>query len=292
MWEEKEIITIDHNQDATGKTYFAIHWFEARLKQVNSELDQLYSQFRLSEALKTLYTLIWDDFCSWYLEWVKPAYGTNHIDSLVLARTKGFFEELMKMLHPFMPFITEEIFHELSPRENGEDICIAIYGSKFISMADETIPFLAYGMLLQECITGIRDARNKAQLKPRDEAELFVQTETPEAYEFIGEILSRQVNATAMVLTNESIPQSIPAVAGKEKFFIRTAVPMDTGNQEEELKKELEYLKGFLISVEKKLENEKFVQHAKAEVVDIERKKKADAESKIRMIEESLTNLH
>jgi valyl-tRNA synthetase len=100
------------------------------------------------------------------------------------------------------------------------------------------------------------------------------------------------VNATALSITHESIPNSIPAVAGKEKFYILTAEPMDTGSQKEELQKELEYLKGFLLSVEKKLSNEKFVQNAKAEVVDIERRKKADAESKIRMIEESLTNLH
>ncbi len=292
MWEEKGILMIDYNEDAYHKSYFAIHWFEARLAQVNEELEQLYSQFRLSEALKTLYTLIWDDFCSWYLEWVKPPYGADHIDNMIISRTIEFFEELMKMLHPFMPFITEEIYHELSPRDEGDDICIAQYENRPYTMADSNIPFLAYGKLLQESITGIRDARNKAQLKPRDSAELFVQTETPDAYEYIGNILIKQVNASALSITNESIHQSIPAVAGKEKFYILTAIPMDTGSQKEELQKELEYLKGFLVSVEKKLSNEKFVQNAKAEVVEIERKKKADAESKIRMIEESLTNLH
>ncbi len=292
MWEEKKILTADYSAEAYQKSYFAIHWFEARLKQVNEELDILYSQFRLSEALKTLYTLIWDDFCSWYLEWVKPPFGEDMIDNLVITRTKEFFEELMKMLHPFMPFITEEIYHELSPRAEGDDICIARFGMNFISMADENIAFLEYGRLLQESITGIRDARNKAQLKPRDEVQLFVQTQIPEAYEYTGSILMKQVNATALNITTETIPSSIPAVAGKEKFFILTAKPMDTGNQKEELQKELDYLKGFLLSVEKKLSNEKFVQNAKAEVVDIERKKKADAESKIRMIQESLANLN
>ena len=291
MWEEKQIIHADIGQGSYQKNYFAIHWFEARLAQVNTELDQLYSQFRLSEALKTLYTLIWDDFCSWYLEWVKPPYGSDHIDSVVITRTKDFFEELMKMLHPFMPFITEEIYHELSPRKDGEDICIARYGFLSPSMSDGNIPFLIYGKLLQESITGVRDARNKANLKPRDAVELFVQTETPVAYHYTGSILMKQVNATALSITKESIPNSIPAVAGKEKFYILTAEPMDTGSQKEELQKELEYLKGFLLSVEKKLSNEKFVQNAKADVVDIERRKKADAESKIRMIEESLTNL-
>ena len=288
MWGDKNIETVYHNEEHYHKAYFAIHWFEARLAQVNAELDLLYSQFRLSEALKTLYTLIWDDFCSWYLEWVKPVYGSESMDSMVISRTRDFFDELMKMLHPFMPFITEEIYHQLSEREVGDDICIAQYSDGLISMGTSKIPFLEYGQLLQETITGVRDARNKAQLKPRDAVELYVQTEQQEAYNYIGEILMKQVNASALNMTNETLPNTIPVVAGKEKFYILTSEPMDTGNQKEELKKELEYLKGFLISVEKKLSNERFVQNAKAEVVDIERKKKADAESKIRMIEESL----
>ena len=287
MWDDKQVVLIDYEKEYYYKAYFAIHWFEARLAQVNAELDQLYSQFRLSEALKTLYTLIWDDFCSWYLEWVKPVYGSELIDSMVTSRTQEFFEELMKMLHPFMPFVTEEIYHQLSERKDGDDICIAQYRDRF-SIGADNIPFLEYGQLLQETITSIRDARNKAQLKPRDTIELYVQTEQQEAYKYISEILIKQVNASELHITKETVPNTIPVVAGKEKFYILTSEPMDTGNQKEELKKELEYLKGFLISVEKKLSNERFVQNAKAEVVDIERKKKADAESKIRMIEESL----
>jgi len=289
MWDDKQVALIDYDKEYYYKAYFAIHWFEARLAQVNAELDQLYSQFRLSEALKTLYTLIWDDFCSWYLEWVKPVYGSESIDSAVTSRTQEFFEELMKMLHPFMPFVTEEIYHQLSERKDGDDICIAQYSDGF-SIGADNIPFLEYGQLLQETITSIRDARNKAQLKPRDTIELYVQTEQQEAYKYISEILIKQVNASALHITNETVPNTIPVVAGKDKFYILTSEPMDTGNQKEELKKELEYLKGFLISVEKKLSNERFVQNAKAEIVDIERKKKADAESKIRMIEESLGN--
>jgi valyl-tRNA synthetase len=119
-----------------------------------------------------------------------------------------------------------------------------------------------------------------------------VQTDTPEAYAQIGDILSKQVSATAIEITKDSVPQTIPAVAGKEKFFIRSATPMDTGNQKEELAKELEYLKGFLNSVEKKLGNERFVQNAKPEVVEIERKKKADAEKKIAMLQEALGALN
>ncbi len=290
MWEERKPVTTTYSTQQAEKAYFAIHWFDARLRQVKAELDQSYEQFRLSEALMTVYTLIWDDFCSWYLEWVKPPYGEETIDEKVLNATKGFFDELMKLLHPYMPFITEEIYHQLSARAEGDDICIARLESAAIQDADAGI--LANGKLLQASITGIRDARNKAQLKPKESVVLYVQTEAPAAYEVIGDILARQVNASSIELTDSTIAQAIPAVAGKETFYLLSSTPIDMGSQKEELMKELEYLRGFLLSVEKKLGNEKFVQNAKAEVVDIEKKKKADAEMKIRMIEESLTTLN
>ncbi|HLO81712.1 MAG TPA: valine--tRNA ligase [Chitinophagaceae bacterium] len=288
MWEERTPVTATNDQQGAASTYFAINWFEARLNQVKAELNQSFDQFRLSESLRTVYTLIWDDFCSWYLEWVKPPFGTETIDEKVISSTKKFFEELMILLHPFMPFITEEIYHELAQRKEGEDICIAQLTPA--AQADEAI--LKYGKLLQESITGIRDARNKAQLKPKETISLFVQSEIADSYDVIGEILIRQVNADSLQLTDKTVAEAIPAVAGKEKFYLVSSSPIDMESQKQELVRELEYLKGFLISVEKKLGNEKFVQNAKAEVVEIERKKKADAEMKIRMIEESLTNLN
>jgi valyl-tRNA synthetase len=288
MWEDRKPVSENYNEQEAAKAYFAINWFEARLNQVKAELNQSFDQFRLSESLRTVYMLIWDDFCSWYLEWVKPPFGTDTIDEKVITATKKYFEELMILLHPFMPFITEEIYHELAERNEGDDICIARLTPA--KQADESV--LSYGKLLQESITGIRDARNKAQLKPKEPISLFVQSEIADSYQVIGDILSKQVNALSLELTDKTIAEAIPAVAGKEKFYLVTSSPIDMGSQKQELMKELEYLKGFLISVEKKLSNEKFVQNAKAEVVDIERKKKADAEMKIRMIEESLTNLN
>ena len=288
MWEERKPISVNLAKEEADRAYFAIHWFDARLAQVKAELEVAYKQFRLSEALKTLYTLIWDDFCSWYLEWVKPAYGTEDIDAHILEKTKTYFEELMIMLHPFMPFITEEIYHALRERKAGDDICIAQL-QPGITTGDPSI--LQYGALLQECITAVRDAKNKAQLKPREEIGLYVQTEVSAAYQLIGDILAKQVSATSITVTTDAIPQSIPAMAGKEKFFITTATPLNTGLQKDELVKELDYLRGFLESVEKKLSNERFVQNAKPEVVDVERKKKADAEKKITMLQEALAAL-
>lgn len=289
MWEERKIVPSTLSEEDEQKAYFAINWFSARLRQVKAELELSFDQFRLSESLKTIYTLIWDDFCSWYLEWVKPAYGTETIDETIITYTKDFFEELMKLLHPFMPFITEEIYHELKERKIGDDICIAPLTKAESLSADGS--FLQAGKLLQSSITAIRDARNKANLKPKDSIRLFVQSDTPDAYNPIRDILCKQVNASSFALTKEQIASSIPAVAEKEKFYLVTETPMDTGAQKQELEKELNYLKGFLISVDKKLSNEKFVANAKPEVVDIERKKKADAEMKIKMIQESLTNL-
>ncbi|MFZ9662057.1 MAG: valine--tRNA ligase, partial [Chitinophagaceae bacterium] len=282
MWEEKR------EDRHTDDIPFAIEWFDAKLKTTAIELENLYKQFRLSDALKTIYSLIWDDFCSWYLEWVKPAYGQEKINGLIVDKTKLFFEELMKILHPYMPFITEEIYHQISEREIGNDICIAQLNSETYKINSS---ILEQGIILQEAITSIRDTRNKPQIKPKEQIELFIETDQKTTYDRIGDILAKQVNAKKLELTRTNIPGSIPSVAGKEKFYIVSESPMDTNNQKEELLKELEYLKGFLISVEKKLSNERFVQNAKPDVVEMERKKKADAEEKIVLIEQSLSTL-
>jgi valyl-tRNA synthetase len=291
MWEEKTIATPMYNTEASEKAYFAIAWFEARLQQVSIEIDQQYEQFKLSEVLKTLYTLVWDDFCSWYLEWVKPVYGSTEMDGTVISATKRFFESLMKLLHPFIPFITEEIYHQIEEKKAGDDICIALLQTTIGPLTPMQWSILAQGKLLQDAITAVRDTRNKAQLKMKETIELYVQSAEAAAYEIVGDILAKQVNAIHFSITTEAIPQTIPAVAGKEKFYIKTTTPMDTSNQKMELLRELEYLQGFLDSVNKKLSNERFVQNAKPEIVAAENQKKSDALDKIKMIEESLTTL-
>ncbi len=279
MWEGK----ID-NSNASGDSEFATSWFEHRLNEVRSEVDNLMKQFRLSEALKTIYSLIWDDFCSWYLEWVKPGFE-QPISAAVFNKTVNYFTELLQLLHPYMPFITEEIYHLLTNRE--DDVCVKQYAA--IGTADTAI--LEKGNLLKAAITAIRDARNKAQIKPKETVEVFIQSNEQPSYNNITELLGKQVNAKNVSFCNENMPQSINVVLGKDKLFIVTEAPLNTGNQKAELEKELEYLTGFLASVEKKLSNERFVQNAKAEVVALERKKKADAEEKIKVIQESLAAL-
>ena len=283
MWEGRKETTTDNGQQTTTQT-FATLWFENRLHEACADVDLLMKQFRLSEALKIIYSLIWDDFCSWYLEWVKPAFE-QPIDTAVYDKTIGFFTELMQLLHPFMPFVTEEIYHLLA--ERTDDICVKQYTVS--TTTDKEI--LQHGALLKEAITALRDVRNKQQIKPKETIALHIQTDNNVVFKSIEPLLAKQVNAKSISYTNEPVAGTITAVMGKDKFYIETEMPLNTEGQKEDLEKELQHLRGFLVSIEKKLGNEKFVQNAKAEVLALEQKKKADAETKIKVIQESLGTL-
>ncbi|HEX6170398.1 MAG TPA: valine--tRNA ligase [Chitinophagaceae bacterium] len=273
-------------QSSESKEDFAIKWFESRLNEVRSEIETLYKDFRLSEALKTIYSLIWDDFCSWYLEWVKPGFE-QPIEKEVYEKTVYFFEELMQLLHPFMPFVTEEIYHELKERKEVDDLTI----KQESKIGSQKSGILKQANLLKQVITALRDIRVKNQLKQKEEIKLHIQTAEQSTYNSFKTILGKQVNASQINFVNEAVNGSINTVVQKDKFFIETENELDTTAQKEQLIKDLEYQKGFLLSVEKKLSNERFVQNAKPEVVEVEKKKKADAEAKIKAIEESLQSL-
>ncbi|HET9824158.1 MAG TPA: valine--tRNA ligase, partial [Chitinophagaceae bacterium] len=187
---------------------FAVKWFENRLWEVRNEIEELYKDFRLSEILKTIYSLIWDDFCSWYLEWVKPVFARvtegepsvdEFIEADVFGKTVEFFEELMQLLHPFMPFISEEIYHQLKQRNKDDDLTI-----KRLSLAAQpTAAILKQGQLLKEAITALRDIRVKNQLKPKDEIELYVQSDSRNTYEAFKSILAKQVRASGITFVSE-----------------------------------------------------------------------------------------
>ena len=289
MWNALKLVKMWEGQQSEGQlqdaeSNFAVEWFENRLSQARTELDNQFKDFRLSEALKTVYSLIWDDFCSWYLEWVKPGFE-QPINKAVYEKTVEFFEQLMQLLHPFMPFVTEEIYHQL--RSQPDDLTVRqLVPVKIVDAA-----ILAEVSLLKEVISGIRDARNKNQLKPKETIKLHIQTENNTSYKKLEPVLTKQVNAETIDYTSNAVPNSITLVVQKDKFFIETTTVLDTSTQKEQLQKDLDYLKGFLASVDKKLSNERFVQNAKPEVIETERKKKADAEAKIKVIEESLQTL-
>jgi valyl-tRNA synthetase len=279
MWKDRQSSSSTESEAA-----FPVRWFAQRLNEVKNQLEKMYAEFRLSEALKTVYSLIWDDFCSWYLEWAKPGFE-QPIDPATYAATVDFFTELMQLLHPFMPFVTEEIYHQLEDRD--DDLCVRQF--QFSDDTDRTL--LQQGELLKQIISALRDARTKNNIKPKDPIQLSIQTANPAPYTAIMPLLQKQVNAEEVRFTTQGVPQSISLVVGTDKFYIETTQVLDTAAQKEQLQKDLDYQRGFLLAVEKKLGNERFVQNAKPEVVDIEKKKKADAEQKIQALEESLAAL-
>ena len=293
MWEERTIDygrqTTDDRQPDFGRSdllsvvsgQWPITWFENRLNEVRLEVNEMLNQFKLSEALKVIYSLIWDDFCSWYLEWVKPGFE-QPIDKIVYDKTVGFFTQLMELLHPFMPFVTEEIYHLLD--ERNDDLCVKVTLEN--SVTDSSI--LKEGALLKNIISGLRDMRNKNQIKPKEKIKLHIDTSENDVYKSIESILAKQVNSESITYVKDAVAGTITTVIGKDKFYIETEQPLNVASQQEDLEKELNHLKGFLISVEKKLGNEKFVANAKPEVLALEQKKKTDAEEKLRIIEESL----
>lgn len=285
LWE-KRLHEPEANTEAqdTESIQFAINWFASRLNEAKTEVEGLIKQFRLSEALKLIYSLIWDDFCSWYLEWVKPGF-TEKPDAQMVSTTIGYFEQLMELLHPYMPFITEEIYHLLKERAAGDDLCIKQHTAAATPSAD----LLAQGARLQQLITAIRDGRNKNRLKPKDVITLGIETAAQSAYQPITRILCKQVNAENISFTNIAPKASVTIVSENDKIYLESpALEQGGGAQKETLEKELDYQKGFLASVEKKLGNEKFISNAKPEIIAAEQKKKADALERIRVLEESL----
>ena len=261
----------------------AIKWFEQQLSATALEIDDLMSKYRISEALTAIYKLIRDDFSGWYLELIKPAYG-QPIDTKTLRKTEQFLETLLAQLHPFMPFITEELWQALKERQEGESLMVTLIPEA--GSVDNT--FLARFVQTQEIISAIRNIRTSKNLSPREELVLEV---APSYANDMDAVLMKLANLTEIRRSEEKSEGSISFVIGTDEF----AVPMaNLINAEEEIKKleeDLEYQKKFLLGVEKKLSNENFVARAPEQVIALERKKKADAESRIQTIEQSLKQL-
>ena len=262
----------------------ATEWFDAMLTKTATEVDDLFGKYRLSEALMAVYKLFWDEFSSWYLEMVKPAYG-QPIDKATYEKTLGFFDTLLKLLHPFMPFITEELWQHIYDRKEGESIMTQILN--VAGNYDETI--IAQFEAVKEVIGGIRTIRLQKNIAQKEALTL----------EVVGESPVSKYNAVIAKLCNLSAINAVAAKAeGAAAFMVGTteyAVPLgNLINVEEELKKleaDLKYQEGFLQSVLKKLSNEKFVSKAPANVIEMERKKQADAETKIAALKESIAAL-
>ncbi|QQR99342.1 MAG: valine--tRNA ligase [Sphingobacteriales bacterium] len=262
----------------------AFTWFENKLNQTIETTNKLYEQYRLSEVLTTLYSFIWDDFCSWYLEYVKPPFGEK-IDKNTYQKTIAYFEQLMKLMHPFMPFVTEEIYHLLN--ENNTDIIVATYPSAGNINEKE----IAKGEKAKQFIAAIRDVRNRNGLSPKHVIDVQVQCEDASFYKEYEAALVKLANINPIQFTSSEVANSVSQLIDKDKLYIITGIQVNTAEEKQKIEKEIEYYKGFIASIEKKLSNEKFVQNAKPEIIENERKKLEDGQSKLNTLEKSLTDL-
>lgn len=261
----------------------AIKWFKMQLDKTIAEVDDLFSKYRLSEAMMAIYKLFWDEFSSWYLEMIKPGYQ-QPVDNSTYLSTLGFFDALLRLLHPFMPFITEELWQAMEPRKEGESLMVALMPE--VAPVDNS--YLEAFEIVKEIVSGVRTIRLQKNIPNKDALSLQILGEHNDAF---NPVIVKMCNLSSIENTDEK-------AVGSVSFLVRTteyAVPLGNMiNVEEELaklKEELKYQQGFLISVQKKLSNESFVSKAPAKVLEMEQKKQADAESKIKSIEESIAAL-
>ena len=280
--------TTDESLKTGPESKVALQWFEAKLNAAITELDQLLESYRLSEALMLVYKLIWNDFCAWYLEAVKPAQD-QPVSREVYDTTFVFFEKLMKLLHPFMPFITEELWQQLQDRQEGESICIANW-PRAEKTDEEIIKNTAH---IFEVVTQIRNTRSSNGMSYKKSLDLLIQTNQTDRFEPFRELIGKMANIDKISFeTPAEEQQTLRFAVGTDTFFV--PVDADVVNVEEQkatLQKDLKYARGFLKSVEKKLANERFVQNAPEAVIAAERKKQTDTEAKIQSLEEALGQL-
>ncbi len=283
--DEKHVST---NENLENPNNQAITWFENRFNEALTEIEADFKQYRLSEALMATYKLVWDDFCAWYLEMVKPAYQ-QPIDAATKAVTIRYFEEILKLLHPFMPFLTEELYHDELFGEREEMDCCIVAKYPIIGKIDTQL--LKETELIKDVVSEVRNVRNTRQISPKDALPLSIKVNSSLVYENWAHVIFKLANVSEIELVNDKITGAANFMVGNDEFFIVLNENIDLEAEKERLTKELEYLQGFLKSVDAKLSNERFVQNAKPEIIANERNKKADAESKINSITESLRAL-
>jgi valyl-tRNA synthetase len=261
----------------------AIEWFDSKLSETITSINENYDKFRISEVLMSVYKLVWDDFCSSYLEMIKPAYQ-KPIDKTTLATTLAYFEELLKLLHPFMPFISEEIWSLIADRDVKNRLIVTPWP---LANKIDTI-LLANEAIAAEVISGIRTIRNEKNIANKDQVALFVKLNEDTDKSF-DSVITKLGNLSSLTYVDEKVDGALSFRVKSNEYYIPLAGAVNIEEEIATLKQELKYTQGFLNSVMKKLSNERFVNNAPEQVIVIERKKQADAEAKIKAIEEQLT---
>ena len=278
----------DIEQPETGK--IATAWFEAKLRQTNAEIDDLFKKYRISEVLMSVYKLFWDEFSSWYLEMVKPAYINGEaqpIDKQTYDKTLEFFEQLLKMLHPFMPFITEELWQHLYDRKEGDSIMRDKLEIPAPTEADNQL--VAQIESVKQIISGVRAIRNSKNIAQKDP--LTLSMVGANHYEAFNKVIMKMANLSAIEVVDEKAADASAFMVGTDEFAVPLGNLIDVTAEIEKQEAQLKHLEGFLAGVLKKLSNERFVQNAPEAVVALERKKQSDAEEKIAALKESLNEL-
>ena len=288
IWNALRLVkgwTVDEKAAQPDTAKMAVKWFDARYNQVLAEMNDNFEKYRLSDALMGVYKLTWDDFCSWYLEMVKAPMG-QLVDGVTYRATVTFFENLMKLLHPFMPFITEEIYHNLDERKAGDDIIIAQQPKQ--KPVDNQV--LAQFDFTMDVINNIRKIRAEKNISFKEALDLVV-IDNGSANKDFDCIIEKLTNVKTITYTTEKPADAFGFIVRSKEYFIPVTDSVDTEAELKKLEEELKYAQGFLKSVEAKLSNEKFVNGAPAAVVDKERKKKSDAEAKIAVLEQQIKSL-
>ena len=267
----------------------ATEWFDNLLVKVSAEMDDLFSKYRLSEALMLVYKLFWNEFSSWYLEMIKPAYG-QPIDKKTYETTLHFFDVLLRQLHPFMPFITEELWQHIYDRKPGESIMTAqleTFEGRDLQAANELCNTFDQ---LKEIISGIRNIRLQKNIAQKEALEMLVLGENTQLMAY-AEVVKKMANLSAVTVVDSKPEGAASFMVGTTEYFIPLGNLIDVEEELKKLEADLKYQEGFLQSVLKKLSNEKFVSKAPANVIEMERKKQSDAETKIAALKESIAAL-
>ena len=275
---------------SSSSNAIAVAWFEAKMKQVNAEIDDLFSKYRISEALMAVYKLFWDEFSSWYLEMIKPAYINGEaqpIDRQTYEATLNFFNNLLKMLHPFMPFITEELWQHLYDRKDGESImrdCLKM--ERLTSEEEKLINDIEQ---VKQIVSGVRMVRSQKNIAPKEKLELL--TVNANRYETYNDVIAKMGNLKGITVVKEKAADASAFMVGTDEYAVPLGDMIDVAAEIEKAEAQLKHLEGFLMGVKKKLSNEKFVANAPEAVVAMERKKEHDAEEKIAALKDSIAEL-
>ncbi|MEA3463165.1 MAG: class I tRNA ligase family protein, partial [Bacteroidota bacterium] len=278
---------VDDSLEQPEHSAEAIRWFESQINRAFIKVDDQFLKYRVSDALMIVYKLFWDEFSSWYLETVKPAYQ-KPVDRATYEATLRFIDKLMHMLHPFMPFITEEIWQLISERKPGESLMV----SRMPAQESYDKKLRRHFGEIKEVITAIRAVRKEKNIAPKETLKLMVRSAEGSKYRhYLEPVIIKLANLSAVEMIQEEPEGAVSFIVKNVEYYVPVGSLADAGEELEKLEAELEYTRGFLLSVQKKMSNERFVRHAPEQVVEKERQKIADAEGKITVLEAQIKKL-